>query len=32
VKHGRWNYFGPTKAQVSLVLPITVKTKKGGDR
>lgn len=28
--HGRWNYIGPTKAQVSLVLPITVKKKKGG--
>jgi hypothetical protein len=33
VKHGRWNYFGPTKAQISLVIPITVQTKrKGGDR
>ena len=30
---GRWHYFGPTKVQVSLVLPITVKsTKKGGSR
>lgn len=30
---GRWHYFGPTKAQVSLVLPITVETrKKGGIR
>lgn len=29
-KEGRWNYFGPTKAQVSLVLPFTVKYKKGG--
>ena len=32
VKHGRWNYLGPTKAQVSLVLPIKVTTKKGGIR
>ena len=32
-KHGRWHYFGPTKAQVSLVIPITVKrTWKGGAR
>ena len=32
-KQGRWHYFGPTKAQVSLVLPITMKTKrKGGAR
>ena len=30
---GRWHYFGPTKAQVSLVVPITMKTKrKGGAR
>ncbi len=29
-KHGTWHYFGPTKAQVSLVLPITVKYKKKG--
>ena len=29
-KDGTWHYFGPTKAQVSLVLPILVKTKKGG--
>ena len=29
---GRWHYFGPTKAQVSLVLPFVVKTKKGGSR
>ena len=29
---GRWHYFGPTKAQISLVLPITVKCKKGGGR
>lgn len=30
---GRWHYIGPTKAQVSLVLPIMVKTKKkGGER
>ncbi|MBR6649223.1 MAG: DUF3575 domain-containing protein [Bacteroidaceae bacterium] len=27
--HGRWHYFGPTKAQITLSLPITVK-KKGG--
>lgn len=32
VKQGRWNYFGPTKAQVSLVLPIMVKSQKGGGR
>lgn len=33
VKHGTWHYFGPTKAQVTLTIPITVKTKrKGGDR
>ena len=31
-KVGRWHYFGPTKAQVSLVLPFIVKVKKGGDR
>lgn len=29
-KIGRWHYFGLTKAQVSLVVPITVKVKKGG--
>lgn len=30
---GRWHYFGPTKAQVSIVVPITMKTKrKGGAR
>lgn len=30
-RHGRWNYFGPTKAQISLVMPIMVETKtKGG--
>ena len=30
---GRWHYFGPTKAQVSLTVPITVKSKrKGGKR
>lgn len=29
-KDGRWHYIGPTKLQVSLVLPITVKVKKGG--
>ena len=31
-KVGRWHYFGPTKAQVSLVLPFIVKVKKGGMR
>ena len=31
-KVGRWHYFGPTKAQVSLVLPFIVKVKKGGER
>jgi len=31
-KDGTWHYIGPTKLQVSLVLPITVKTKKGGGR
>jgi len=31
-KVGRWHYFGPTKAQVSLVLPFIIKTKKGGKR
>ena len=31
-KVGRWHYFGPTKAQVSLVLPFIVKYKKGGVR
>lgn len=31
-KVGRWHYFGPTKAQVSLVLPFIVKYKKGGGR
>ena len=30
-KQGRWHYFGPTKAQISLVVPIRVKViKKGG--
>ena len=29
-KDGTWHYIGPTKAQVTLVLPITVKVKKGG--
>lgn len=27
-KVGTWHYFGPTKAEVSLVLPITIKTRK----
>ena len=31
-KTGRWHYFGPTKAQVSLVFPFVVKTKKGGEK
>ena len=31
-KVGRWHYFGPTKAQVSLVLPFIIKYKKGGVR
>ena len=31
-KVGRWHYFGPTKAQVSLVLPFIVTYKKGGVR
>ena len=31
-KVGRWHYIGPTKAQVSLVLPFIVKVKKGGER
>ena len=31
-KEGRWHYIGPTKAQVSLVLPFVVKYKKGGAR
>lgn len=29
---GRWHYWGPTKAQVSLVVPIKAKTKTGGRR
>lgn len=32
-KSGTWNYFGPTKAEISLVCPILVKyNKKGGRR
>ena len=31
-KDGTWNYIGPTKLQVSLVVPVTVKVKKGGGR
>jgi len=31
-KVGRWHYWGPTKAQVSLVLPFIVRYKKGGAR
>ena len=30
-KVGSWHYFGPTKAQVSLVYPILLTTKKKGD-
>lgn len=30
IRHGRWHYFGPTKAQVSLVYPIVFTTKRGG--
>ncbi|MBQ8423820.1 MAG: DUF3575 domain-containing protein [Coprobacter sp.] len=29
-KQGRWHYFGPTKAQISLVIPIMMRVKKGG--
>lgn len=29
-KDGTWHYIGPTKAQVSLVLPLVFKQKKGG--
>lgn len=29
-KVGRWQYIGPTKAQISLVLPFIIKVKKGG--
>ena len=31
-KDGRWHYIGPTKLQVSLVVPVTVRVKKGGGR
>ena len=31
-KVGRWQYIGPTKAQISLVLPFIIKVKKGGAR
>lgn len=31
-KDGTWHYIGPTKLQVSLVLPFTVKVGKGGNR
>ena len=31
-KVGRWHYIGPTKAQVSLVLPFIINVKKGGER
>ena len=29
---GRWHYLGPTKAQISLVIPIKAKFKKGGEK
>lgn len=29
-KDGRWHYFGPTKAQISLVLPFITRFKRGG--
>ena len=29
-KDGTWHYIGPTKAQISLVLPLVMKYKKGG--
>lgn len=31
-KSGRWGYFGPTKAQISLIVPITSSKGKGGSR
>lgn len=31
-KDGTWHYIGPTKAQVSLVLPFIVKYRKGGEK
>jgi len=31
-KSGTWNYFGPTKAEISLVCPLLVKCKKKGGR
>ena len=31
-KAGRWHYIGPTKAQVSLVLPFIIKYQKGGKK
>lgn len=31
-EEGRWHYFGLTKAQVSLVLPIVIKYQKGGKK
>ncbi|MBE6304368.1 MAG: DUF3575 domain-containing protein [Bacteroidales bacterium] len=30
-KIGRWHYLGLTKAQISLVIPFTIKVKKGGN-
>ncbi len=29
---GRWHYFGPTKVQVTLAIPVTAKIKRGGKR
>lgn len=31
-KSGTWNYFGPTRVGVSLVMPFFIRHKKGGDR
>ena len=31
-KVGRWKYIGPTKAQISLVIPITAKLEQGGQK
>ena len=31
-KQGTWHYFGPTRAEVSLVLPIWGNKRKGGSR
>ena len=32
IKHRKYNFFGPTRASVSFVVPIRVKVRKGGDR